>query len=107
MWEGVASASPKYIAKFRSDNHRRVKPDRTDVLALSCSVCLEIFRIDEIYARWPCPGRHIFHYECMLDVLRTRNTCPLCRHPVEPAILPNRDIVFRLMLQRLFTRITI
>ncbi|CAF2982583.1 unnamed protein product [Rotaria sp. Silwood2] len=108
MWEGTTSASPRYIAKFRVALHHQVNSDQTELLASSCSVCLDMLQIGEIYDRWPCPGRHVFHEKCILDTLRRKNTCPLCRHPVEPAApFLSRDIVMRLILQRLFTRFTI
>ncbi|CAF3338503.1 unnamed protein product [Rotaria sp. Silwood2] len=61
MWEGTTSASPRYIAKFRVALHHQVNSDQTELLASSCSVCLDMFQIGEIYDRWPCPGRHVFH----------------------------------------------
>ncbi|CAF0829687.1 unnamed protein product [Rotaria sp. Silwood1] len=107
MWERVTSASPRYITRFRLNNHHQVTSFQTDVLASTCSVCLEKFEIGQTYVCWPCEGQHMFHYACMLDVLRAKNTCPLCRHSVEAASLPDRDIVLRLMLQRLFSRVAI
>jgi hypothetical protein len=52
---------------------------------MTCMICLEDFQIHHSYARWPCPSNkaHIFHPDCMLNTLRMKNTCPICRHPIE------------------------
>jgi E3 ubiquitin-protein ligase DOA10 len=51
----------------------------------TCRICLEEFQINDPYSKWPCPSPkpHIFHDDCMLNMLRTKNTCPICRHPIE------------------------
>ena len=35
----------------------------------------------------PCAQQHVFHKECLLKWLDSRNTCPICRHglPVSEA----------------------
>ncbi|CAF1425063.1 unnamed protein product, partial [Adineta steineri] len=94
----VTSASPRFIAQFRLSNRLLVDDALLDT---TCTICLENFQLNESYAEWPCPGRHVFHFNCMLKVLRERNTCPLCRSPVEAAALPNRDLFFRLIFGRI------
>jgi hypothetical protein len=59
----------------------------------TCPICQDDFRLKPCFAQWPCPATHIFHFDCMLDVLRAGNTCPLCRCPAEPADLPNTETV--------------
>lgn len=75
-------ASPRFIAQFRLAGWKLVGKD---LIETSCSICLEGFRLNQGFAQWPCPAKHTFHYQCMLDALRTGNKCPLCRHPVEEA----------------------
>lgn len=52
---------------------------------LKCLICLNDFKLNHSYAKWPCPSRipHIIHFDCMLKTLRISNTCPICRHAVE------------------------
>ncbi|CAF1523742.1 unnamed protein product [Adineta steineri] len=94
----VTSASPRFIAQFRLNNRLLVDDALLDT---TCTICLENFQLNEFYAEWPCPGRHVFHFNCMLKVLRERNTCPLCRSPVEAAALHDRDLFFRLIVNRI------
>lgn len=84
IWDRVTSASPYFIANFRLEQPRIV---REDSLEIDCPICLETLHFGERYARWPCPAQHVFHYDCMLNVLRRQNSCPLCRHLVEAAPL--------------------
>ncbi len=95
MWNHIIPASPNFIAQFRLTTSRQVDDDLPDI---SCTICLEGFEYGEYYAQWPCEAKHTFHYDCMLNVLRAQNTCPLCRHAVERS-----DYAARLlMLQHLY-----
>ena len=60
----------------------------------NCMICLEEFRLNDSYAKWPCssPVPHIFHSNCMLKALREKNTCPLCRDPVETLPMQHNGI---------------
>jgi len=87
LLEQTSSASPQFIANFRMKH--KMKQNLIDSTMenenLKCMICLEDLKIGEPYEKWPCPTEtpHIFHYDCMLNTLRTKNTCPMCRHPVE------------------------
>ncbi len=61
---------------------------------LMCTICLNYLKEDDPYEKWPCPSNtpHIFHYDCMLNTLRRKNTCPMCRHPTEASRVPNDSI---------------
>ena len=87
LWNGLMPASPRFIAQFRLTSSEQVNQDLSDTL---CSVCHGDIEFSESYARWPCPAKHVFHYDCMLMVLRAHHTCPLCRHPVEKSDFINR-----------------
>jgi hypothetical protein len=69
-----------------------------DLAETICSICLDDYRLKPCFGQWPCPAKHMFHFDCMVDVLRAGNTCPLCRFQVEPANLPNRETVLRLIV---------
>ena len=87
LTEQTSPASAKFIARFRIKQQTR--PDLVDSTMieqqLNCTICLSDFQIDDPYEQWPCPSPvpHLFHSDCMLNILRRQNTCPICRHPVE------------------------
>ncbi len=98
----ITSASPRFIAQFRLSDRQIVTDDLLDTI---CGICLENFQLDQYFAQWPCTAKHTFHFECMLEVLRAGNKCPLCRYPVGAADLPNPETVFRLILGRMMPNI--
>lgn len=81
------AASPEFIAKFRlGQNLQKHSIDyEMQKQEPKCMICLEDFHINETYRIWPCLSKipHIYHDECMLNILRRQNTCPICRCPVE------------------------
>ncbi|CAF3742150.1 unnamed protein product [Rotaria sp. Silwood1] len=95
--QGITSASPRFIALFRLAD---LQIASNDMLYDNCTICLEDFQSDRRFAQWPCKARHRFHFNCMLNVLRVGNKCPLCRHPVEAANLPSIETVIPLIAQR-------
>ena len=46
----------------------------------SCVVCLDPLRDGEAVQRLPCG--HVFHHPCVLDWVRLKQTCPLCKYDV-------------------------
>ena len=42
-----------------------------------CIICLELFKYEENIATTPC--FHIFHNKCLVEWLKIKNFCPLCR----------------------------
>ncbi len=103
IWNRITSASARFIAQFRLEGAQIVNihlPETT------CTICLEKLQPGESYSQWPCPAQHAFHYDCMLNVLRRQNQCPLCRHAVDAANLPPIDVIFTRFLSRLGFRVT-
>ena len=45
-------------------------------------VCMSSIEDNEKVIEMPC--HHLFHEECLLPWLKTRNTCPVCRHQLAP-----------------------
>jgi len=35
----------------------------------------------------PCDERHFFHTVCIEDWLKTKNSCPICRKPIDQAAI--------------------
>lgn len=46
-----------------------------------CSICQDSFKLNEVVKALPC--RHHFHTDCILPWLRVKDSCPLCRHPLD------------------------
>ncbi|CAF1182412.1 unnamed protein product [Rotaria sordida] len=93
IFECTNPASPKFIAYFRireTNNNNKI----CSIMAqnnIKCIICLEEFQLNDSYSKWPCTSKtpHIFHYDCMLNTLRMKNTCPICRYPVEAGQIQN------------------
>ncbi|CAF0843202.1 unnamed protein product [Adineta steineri] len=83
----ISSATARFIARFRLRHERNQKFVNMDMQneQNQCAICLKYLEINEVYARWRCPGAYLFHYKCMRESLRARNTCPYCRHEYEGA----------------------
>ena len=90
--EPLTPASTRFIPRFRQN--QLSNPTLCDAAVareeVVCTVCLEQIQFNQAYATWPCPSQppHRFHSECTLKLLRMKNTCPLCRHPVETSVVP-------------------
>eukprot|EP00128_Syssomonas_multiformis_P004447 Colp12_sorted_trinity150504_noHs@33892 len=50
---------------------------------VECQICLEPLKLNDSCKEMPC--RHVFHDLCLLDWLKKRNSCPLCRHELPSA----------------------
>ncbi|KAI3953349.1 hypothetical protein MKX01_042327 [Papaver californicum] len=49
----------------------------------SCAVCLEGILDGSEISNMPCS--HMFHSACLITWLQESNSCPMCRHQVDPA----------------------
>lgn len=47
-----------------------------------CSICLEEFKEKESIRVIECPGRHIYHVECIDKWLGGKKTCPNCNYQI-------------------------
>lgn len=51
-----------------------------------CAICLECFAPGDVLVRTMCTSQgHLFHRKCIAEWLRSKVTCPLCRHPLAEA----------------------
>lgn len=100
-------ASPRFIATFREVQERSKKlvSKEMDAEQITCVICQNDLRADQHYAQWPCSNsqQHVFHYACMLSLLRTRNTCPICRYEVEPLSITSHPTIIQ-MFNMIFFR---
>jgi uncharacterized protein with PIN domain len=105
LQEPICPASAEFIAKFRLEHEYNRKIVNVDMAKeqIECTICIQYLETDEIYAIWPCPGTDSFHYKCMLEALRIKNTCPNCRHEVE-GVSPT---LIRAMISEYLTRVSL
>ncbi|CAF3564289.1 unnamed protein product [Rotaria sp. Silwood1] len=103
--EPICPANAEFIAKFRLNHEHERKLVDMDMVKkqIECTLCQEDLKLNDSYAIWPCPGAHLFHYDCMLKSLRMRNTCPNCRHEVEGVPPASMQAALHRFLSRLFT----
>uniref|UniRef100_A0AC34F770 RING-type domain-containing protein n=1 Tax=Panagrolaimus sp. ES5 TaxID=591445 RepID=A0AC34F770_9BILA len=79
-------ASDVFIARFRLQERNLHTVDTAMKNEhLNCGICFEELNFGQKYSIWPCESQipHMFHFECMLKLLRTNNQCPFCRQPAE------------------------
>lgn len=75
--DSVQPASREYLERMETAKVTREMERKGEI----CTICLAAFKAGEYANRLPC--RHIFHGECVVPWLRTRNTCPVCRQVVD------------------------
>jgi hypothetical protein len=46
-----------------------------------CSICIEKFNVNKDFCSTFCG--HSFHLSCLMDVMKTQDTCPICRKKLE------------------------
>merc|ERR1719295_530346 len=46
-------------------------------MSINCSTCLELFTASSVVISTQCG--HIFHSHCIIEWLKSRSNCPLCR----------------------------
>ncbi len=51
------------------------------VLTLSCSVCLEVYAVEEQVKTLPC--LHMYHAKCIDEWLANDSACPVCKTPID------------------------
>lgn len=83
--EDIKLTSPRIIAEYRMEGPDIVNEDLTYE---TCPICLNDYEENCQFARWRCPGKHLFHFDCILQVLRDRNLCPMCRYPLQESKVP-------------------
>ena len=79
MHKGNPPASQRAI-----DNLKKIEIDENNIKNLNeelCNVCLEDYKIGQISNKLDCG--HYFHDKCILQWLKMRNTCPICRTELE------------------------
>lgn len=101
----ISPATAEFIANFRLERERNRKVVDMNMVKkqIECTLCQEGFEVNDFYATWPCSGAHVFHYDCMLKSLRTRNTCPNCRHAVDGVSATTTQTVLGQFFSRLLT----
>ena len=88
---------PKPMCKNFIEGLKQIKIKTSD--DLSCAICQDKFKGDEIVIELPCKdGKHFFHFEegeCpgLKPWIEINNTCPICRteFPLEPEPEPEPE----------------
>jgi hypothetical protein len=71
------------LAEFTVKSDSKIFQEKKD-----CSVCLEIYEIDQNVNILPCT--HMFHADCIKNWFKDQNTCPICKTVIdEQSINPN------------------
>lgn len=67
------------VNAFLSQRTRKYDPEKDKDEC--CVICLEEFQLGDKrqIAQLNCNQKHIFHYECMAEWVKTKSTCPLCK----------------------------
>ncbi|KDQ07291.1 hypothetical protein BOTBODRAFT_192502 [Botryobasidium botryosum FD-172 SS1] len=65
------------------DGRVKLKLSLLGIIVDRCSVCLSQFRDNQKGVLLPC--KHSFHTKCAKSWLRTNQTCPVCRAPIDAA----------------------
>lgn len=74
--QGPPPASADYVSKMPVV--KLADKAQIDELGTSCSVCYDEFELEQEVIPLPC--KHAFHSGCILQWLKTSNTCPVCRY---------------------------
>ncbi|KAI4385987.1 hypothetical protein MLD38_003967 [Melastoma candidum] len=69
------------------------------VAELHCAVCKEQFELRDEAREMPC--KHMYHQECILPWLATRNSCPVCRHELPTEANENAEGAVGMTIWRL------
>ncbi|CAH1264702.1 Hypp3048 [Branchiostoma lanceolatum] len=70
-------ASEEVVEEMR-DSAFQLKTDSEE----NCVICQDGMKKGEMVIPFPCPAKHQFHEDCMLQFLEHGSSCPLCRHQV-------------------------
>lgn len=65
------------IAEFNNEIKEKYK-DKNE-----CAICYEDFQVKEKIRVMSCPGKHLFHVECIDKWLLAKKTCPSCNFNLE------------------------
>eukprot|EP00435_Cladocopium_sp_Y103_P010566 s2053_g2.t1 len=92
LWCAQSTRDPAELV----ENFTRIRFDpetfNDEIYATNCAICLSDFAAADDIVLVPCaPARHVFHEGCLADWLRTAQTCPLCRTPLNPAFRSGRS----------------
>ncbi|XP_066283411.1 uncharacterized protein [Branchiostoma lanceolatum] len=70
-------ASEEVVEEMK-DSAFKLKTDSEE----NCVICQDVMKKGEMVIPFPCPAKHQFHEDCMLQFVEHGSSCPLCRHQV-------------------------
>jgi hypothetical protein len=65
----------KEYSKAKNIKKRKLKKD--ELIERECSICLEMYQINEQVSVLPCS--HYYHTRCLNEWLKKKEDCPICR----------------------------
>ncbi len=65
-----------------------------------CPICLDGYIRGNELIYLPCDGLHYFHANCVVEWLRQRSVCPVCRQDVTPARIASANISETILRER-------
>lgn len=90
---------PEEIARLRARAFD-AKTESGDV----CVICQAEVEEGETVVAFPCTHCHIFHEECLVEWLRKKHTCPICRHGLQHLdLIPRASFTTLMRFVRLLT----
>uniref|UniRef100_A0A669PYK7 Ring finger protein 122 n=1 Tax=Phasianus colchicus TaxID=9054 RepID=A0A669PYK7_PHACC len=80
-----------FISKLRHQaQSERFGYKEVRLMAQTCAVCLEDFKVKEELGVLPC--QHAFHRKCLVKWLEVRCVCPMCNKPMAGSAQPHASI---------------
>lgn len=76
---GNPPANPRAIEKLKREKVTEELKEKYE--ALTCNICLDKYNVNDVVITLDC--QHEFHEKCILEWLKLRNTCPVCRYEME------------------------
>lgn len=76
---------------YKLMNYTETKYDKNITECPECSICLNLYKNNDNIIITKC--NHHFHYDCILEWLNNKGTCPLCRYILKKIYTQPREMI--------------